>query len=354
MSEASQSSAKLITIFGPPSGFTHFCVFILHHLLRATIGEFDHVAASEVNQLRPAWAARRHSNFLLFSDCPERAIIETYLRTSAPVILIVEDPVDVIEHIIHERALDPAWAIRLAEQSLSTLIDVLYTDHTLRIPRDSGMSLKEFLSNAARHFALPLEETHIHEIGKAIAPGVIDPASRTMDLLYRTNWPNAAPRSGGKIKRNLQMLSPILNRMREIQAGRPPVSFEWPVELFMQGGSPHVLFCGEVSLVGPARCIIYGPYLSLPNGEWEVEARLHVSENYSGNGLEIDVYQSEVLCSRRFPLPAAGGLELRARFRSSDPRSAVQLRFMTTQGAIEGVLSLLSVKITAVNGLSVQ
>ncbi len=346
MSEGAQGSAKLITVFGTPSGFTRFGVFVVHSLLRATVKEFDHTAASEIQYLRAAWSTRRHENFLLFADCPERAIVDTYLRTKAPVIIFYEDPKDVALDLVRERSLQATWAVRVAEQTLTTFSDLISCDQALVVQRERQLSLSDFLVSTSGHFGLPLADAHLDSVAKEVAPGLNGALGMSMDDLYHLHWTSGEPNAKfDPALHDMSLFEPVFERLRRLAQGQTIKEIDWPIFMMIAGGAPNSIFNGSVDLVGPARCVIYGPYMCLPTGLWRLNAAITVADNHSGNELEIDIYQSDILVRNRFALPAEGDLEVRAQFKTNEPRDAVQLRLITTEGAIEGRLSIRSISL---------
>lgn len=353
MSEEAKASGRLISIFGTPSGFLRFSCLVLHGLLRKTVKDFDHVAASEIQHLRAALSKRQHPNFLLLSDCPERSIVQTYLNTKTPVLIVYEDPMDVALDLIRERGIEPAWAVRFTEQSLTTLDDLIRSDNALIIPRGRRVSLANFLVQTAEHFGIPLDEANMGAIAKSVAPKVEDALHVSMDDLYKLylqeQYPNGQP---GLNRQAMVRFEPIFARLRRLVDAQIIDELTWPLFMLLTGDAPNADFNGSIDLTGPARCLVYGPYLCLPFGSWGLRASIAINENRSGNELEVDIYQASVLVRNRFTLPVDGDLEIRAQFENREPRIPLQLRLITLEGAIEGRMKVNSISLTKLNNLS--
>ena len=353
MSEEAKTSGRLISIFGTPSGYLRFASLLLHNMLATTVKNFDHVAASELQHLRAALSKRRHPNFLLLSDCPERSIVDVYLNTQTPVLVVFEDPEDVATDLIRERGIEPTWAVRYTEQSLTTLDDLIRSDQALIMPRERRIMLADFLIQVAEHFSLPLADADLEIIARKVAPKTQDALTMSMEDLYQLNLINLNP--NGQSAFNPQVLAPfepIFERLRRLLNSQTDSEINWPIFMLMEGDAPKSTFDGSLDLTGPARCIVYGPYMCLPYGSWGLRASITINENRSGNELEIDVYQSSVLVRNRFPLPLEGDLEIRAQFKNSEPRVPLQLRLITAEGAIEGRITVNSITLIKLEDLS--
>lgn len=336
---------KLITAFGPPSRFTRFSVSILKKALSVSSGSFDDVNAVEVSQLRRAWEERQHGVFFLYSDCPERSIVDTYLKTKAPVILILDDPACVTSDVIGERGLEPDWAFRLTEQSLTILADLIQSSQSLIIRRDESYSLYSFLKSIFAHFNMNIMDTDCAAIAAQIAQTMQASVSDCIGALADRIYPETKTPSSIPDKRFAQHLEDQFERLRRISAGQSIHEIVWPVEMFLASADHKAPFRGAVELLGPPKCLAYGPYLHVPAGHWVLEARIIVENCSPGTKIIFDLYQSQVIVSNTFGIPNNGQLTLHATFDVIDPRIPYQLRLITAEGNIEGSLAIHSARL---------
>lgn len=337
--------AKLVTVFATPSGFTNFTFHLIQHLLRVTLVSFDQIIASEFDHLKRSWNSRQHPNVLLFCDCPERGIVETYLKTKGRAVVLLDDPLAIAAFLVAKGNMSPTWAVRTAEQTITAIADLVQRDHVLVIERRHKMTATEFLKTVAGFFCFDLSDPQIEIILRTL---LRPPASPEISLeeLYLQNWPNAASMAAVSSAPEFKQFSSLLQQMRQRLTIVAPDTLEWPYWMFISTESPETGFLGSVDLTGPARCILYGPYLCLPVGEWHLKAAIKITNNFSGNHLAVDVFQANVLASSTFALPTEGHFLLTTKFSVNEPRRAIELRFMLVQGAIEGTLTLKEVTIS--------
>lgn len=345
MHTADPPLAKLVTVFATPSQFTNFCFFLVQHLLRVTLRDFDQIVASELEHLKRAWSSRKQANVLLLCDCPERRLVETYLRTQGRALVILDDPLEISTFLASMGSLPPPWAVRTADQTVTTIADLVPRDHALVIERRHQWTASDFLKTVADFFAIEISDAQIEALFNSL---LHPPASPDISLedLYVRNWPAATPLPDQAPTGPFAMFSSLLDQMRRRLTGAAYDAIDWPISMFINTACPDQPFDGSVDLTGPARCVIYGPYLCLPIGRWSLNATIDVCDNFSGNQLSVDVFQGAVLAHKTFTLPSEGHFLLTARFAVTEPRKAIELRFMLLQGAIEGKITLRRVTIS--------
>ncbi len=345
------NESRLVTAFGVPSAFAYFCAHILQHLVRAVFKDFDHGTVADVEQLKAAIANRRHPSLLIFSDRPDRTIVNAYLKTNAPAMLIYDDPVDVVDFIMREHKMTAEWACRSAQQSIISLAPLFRSDQSLKISRNSAGTLEDFLREAADHFDLIVDDASIAEVCEALSRGGEINSNTPLEQAYTSLSPQTRPASSPDepLDRSLAPFEPLITFLRRVSAGEDHDVFEWPIPLFVSGDFPGWPFRGMIEMTGPARCILYGPYLGLPAGRWCLCLTAKVKDNQSGNALDVDLSQPGRMVRQRFTLPASGRIEIRALIDSDEPRSSHELRLMIVEGAIEGGIEIERVTISRVS-----
>lgn len=123
-------------------------------------------------------------------------------------------------------------------------------------------------------------------------------------------------------------------------------SIIWPREKFFYTGARDQPMPAMISLVGPARILFYGPYLTLPRGNWTARSTVVVGDNKAGNGLRIDVcIAGNVVAMGDAVLPAEGAFAVDLPFEVEDATTAIEIRFASTEGAIDGWFDLEQVEL---------
>ncbi|MCY1669379.1 hypothetical protein [Rhizobium sp. SL86] len=330
----------LVATFGPSSAFAYWCLFSLNTITEVVLGEFDYIGASTVHDLKAALGTRRKKHLHLYSDCPDQGLIKAILGSRIPFIILEEDPVDVHDFLIRERGLGWMEALRLASLFSATTAPLYDSPLALRLTRSERLTLGQFVGQVATHLGLDVEGDLYRNILQRLHPSG-DP-DRSIETIILEQIANARPRRDTvdlpPFEQSIAM--PVLASMRHDRIGKLPESLRWPADLFVGHAGISVLLSQPIEMLGPARCLIYGPYLHLPVGQWQLSLSLDVADNYSGNALDIDIFHGRVLQMESFKLPPAGQMSLKLRVPVSESREPLQIRLIQREGAIEGLLKI--------------
>lgn len=347
----------LITTFGPPSGYTQCSLFLMRLLTDELLRDVDYLVAGELSQLREAWAARRQPHVFFFADCPERALVDVFLKLQAPSVIFLEDPNEVTGYIVRERGITWPWALRLTHQCLVSIGDLIASENALVLRREYELTLREFFTAIAKQFQIEGSEAQYRRVlEKADLAGEFTLDS-PLETVLLARWQHSRPiHSGldGIEKSDGRVIASMNAPLKAVMAGRRVDRFHWPQEMFICGDRPNDALLGSIDMLGAARCLCYGPYLHLPMGDWEVALEMEVRENLSGNRFDVDIFHGEVVALESFAIPAAGHFRIQAHFPIRDPREPVQVRIIMREGAIEGILEVKSASVRAAQPSSVS
>jgi hypothetical protein len=138
-------------------------------------------------------------------------------------------------------------------------------------------------------------------------------------------------------------LAAVLAPYAELTRGRRPAEIVWPLDLFtrVDGRSWREPF----ELAGPARALIYGPYMHLPAGAWTARVEFEIDGALSGVEASTDVRLHEVVAEKSFVMPAKGVFAYDLDFEARDPHQPVEVRLFLRKAAIEGVFLPRSVRL---------
>ncbi|MGU3495268.1 hypothetical protein ACLBXM_14590 [Xanthobacteraceae bacterium A53D] len=343
----------LITTFGAPSSYTQCCIYLMRLLTAKLLREVDYIAVSERTQLKEAWENRSRSHVFFFSDFPERALVNVFLNIDAPSIVFLEDPDVITDYIMRERKVTWPWAVRLTNQCMITIGDIIASENALVLRREYELTLREFFNAIIQHYEIKAKEEQLASIVRKITKGKgkeIYTLDTPLETVLLERWPKTRTREQSLkalARTDLGTVHQMNDALKPILAGRRLEQMAWPQEMFIAGDRPNDTLIGVIEMLGPARCLSYGPYLHLPAGEWTLLLDLGVRENFSGNSVDIDILQGEVITMDRFALPAEGDFQLRATFEVVEPRLPIQVRVLMREGAIEGMLEIRSATVTA-------
>lgn len=348
----------IINAFGLPSGFAQWTVYLLRIFTDVTLSSVDYLTAADLNQMRTAWATRKHANLFFYADCPDRPLVNLFLKVnSIPSIILVEDPADITGYIMRERGLHWSWAARLTNQCIAALSDLFLEQNTLMLKREYELTFEEFFNAIAQHCNIPMSSEQLDQIMLRVDPAGGFSRSTPLEDAMLQRIKHARP--VGYVDESLTpderaVMEGIHTPMRDLIACREITGIALDPQMLISGDRPQSTLYGVIEMLGPARCLCYGPYVHLPCGDWHAVLEFAISENLSGNTFDIDVYHRDVITVESFELPTMGRFAAHVPFRVVDPRDAVQIRLIMREGAIEGLLDVKSISFSSVSDQRTQ
>lgn len=335
----------LIAAFGPASAFIRWCLNALNSISTVTLGEFDYISVNTMEDFKTAIAGRSSRHVLLYTNSPDQGLIEAFEKSKIPFLALEEDPADITSFIMRERQLDWKPAARLASLTFATTADLFTSPYALRIARHNRVSVGNFIEQVAEHLGLELHEDQFEELLRGLAPN--GTATSCVEDLILEQIPHAMPigQRPEISETDRPILDMLISSMRYDKDGKIPEHFSWPAELFIGKDGGNHLLRQPIDMTGPPRLLLYGPYLHIPFGVWEIILTLKIDENFSGNSVDIDIFHQRVLKMETFKLPASGVMALKAKFSIEESRHPVEIRMILREGAIEGKIQIADVNI---------
>ncbi|QNA82904.1 hypothetical protein G4G27_01925 [Sphingomonas sp. So64.6b] len=116
-----------------------------------------------------------------------------------------------------------------------------------------------------------------------------------------------------------------------------------PMGLMLEAVPPYLSATDPISLLGPARCLSFGPYLHLPSGRWRAKFTFAASDNKSTNSIGFDITaDEEIKLEETFDIKKSGKFAASCEFAIEDSFYPFEFRTHLRRGAIAGEFSLLS------------
>ncbi len=128
--------------------------------------------------------------------------------------------------------------------------------------------------------------------------------------------------------------------------------FTWSPQLFFMGDSPNEAPTQAIDITGRARCLLYGPFITIPPGHWSVHVTLASSKASGGTAFVVEAFAGSPLGHVVIHAPAAGGVfdaHLTFTIESSDASAdhPFQVRIFNERAVFDGRLGLGKVTLTA-------
>jgi hypothetical protein len=342
----------LVSVFGVPSPLAQWGNHLIRAMLDVAVGEYRDINACTFEELRTTWRTGSSPHAAFFADAPDALIVRTFLNSGACILGFAEEPSDIVGFAMLERGIDIRSAIRLAALSFSTLHDLFLADGILLVRRGSRpMSVRGLLRHIAEFYELSLSPEQVEGVVSRLSAAHDISAEATIDELIARSVPLAKPvgywaAHAPAVDRELARV--VLKPYARLLDRQPLTTATWPRELFLSADQPGVPLSGPIDMTGPARYLVYGPYMHVARGQWIATLRFAIADNRSGNALVLDVYCGEVLCVGRVDLPESGIYTVDLPFEIEEPRLALEVRVAMDRGAIEGWFDLRQVELNRV------
>jgi hypothetical protein len=335
----------LLTMFGVPTALTARGVQIIRALASVILGNADFIAAGSVEELRAAWGKLSTRNVIFYHESPTGEITSFFRKSAAPMLIFVDDPVEVAFALVRERGAGILDAMRATSLCFSALEEVAVSKQALVLDAcsDLDLSFRALLQIVCRHFDLPFSDLLVMAIMKSLRQdGAI-----ASDTISDDPWSAGVIRGSepAAVGDQLETVETCLAPYREIQGRKRVRGVTWPPSAFMsmdQGGKPAV---GMFDMTGKRRIFFYGPYLGLPPGRWVARIDFEVANNRMGCVMQVNAISKDFLTQGRVQLPEAGRHSCIIPFETVEPKWPVEIHFTLDQGVLEGQFGLLNVDI---------
>lgn len=341
----------LLVSFGSPSAIGYAVTHIARAALEGCIGEHALFQVVSLDDFKAKWQASAEDKrraVLVVSDCPHAEVVGLFSAARGPIVVSCDSFDHIVGYVMRARGMEFAPAVRFATQVLCALETLADAPNVMRVTSDDyGRSLQAVASALVDFTGLPTTDA---QFGTVMARLLGEEGRRDegfRDFVER-HFPHvnegegSIPLSAGEA----DTLTRLCDDYGPLTRAHPLDAARWPTALFLDWDRPGRFLSGPVSLLGPARFIVCGPYLHLPRGRWRMSVEIEVEDCLSDNRLGADVFSGRILAAATMRLPARGARGFDLDFEVADPLLPVELRMQLLTGAIEGSLRLLDVRLS--------
>lgn len=331
-----------VAVFGVSTHFAYWGFHLVREIVGIVTGETLHVHVTSLQTLQERLGERDDASVVVTSDFPDADLMEFLLPSPYPLIVFADSNDEFAEWTAYSRKISLQNAVRFCSNIVCVLTPAFLTrralvlDPQIRTPNLVEAIVAHLFSSADEGLALSVYETLARE-GRLPLDG---PPDWRLSASFAEI--EVAPVDLG---RAAEMKSALAS-YASVFARTFPAEIVWPVAMFTCPDSERGR--APIELTGPARIIMYGPYLHLPAGQWTARVEFEIDGAESGVEAATDVLISEVLVEKLFVMPRKGIFAYELAFSVSDPRRAVEIRLSTRRSAIEGRLLVRSVVVRAI------
>jgi hypothetical protein len=338
---AGASAPVGVAVVGDATLFAHYGFHVVRRVVEAIAGTTVYLHITSLDEMRVGFAERSGNSVVITSDFPDADCARLLCASDLPLIAFVDDPSDTLNWIISSRSPNFIDATRFATRVFSAIALPLTTQRTLLIDGASDHSPEAIVAAIINHVFPGRGE----EFTTATFDYLVKSKQISREVVVdRSEY--RKPDTGVISATDAELLAEMRNVVEcysDLLLGRLPEQFFWPLDLFIRldNRPPRAPF----ELTGPARVLLFGPYLHLPVGDWVVRFEFEIDGAISSVEATTDVYINEVVIEKMFMMPARGIYAYELSFRVEDPHVPIQLRLFTKTSAIEGIFLPRSVRI---------
>lgn len=335
----------LLTVFGVPTAAAFRGFQIVQAFFTEMVGGFDLLTAATVEELRSAWAGRVHQHVLYFSEAPGADVVSFFRQAQAPMLVFVDDPVEIALALQVERGLDQLQSARASSLSVSVLEEIWVAPDVMLINAGRGgtLSLFDFVEALAAFLTLPCSDEQVLRVMERLRlQGFSLGDAGGSWLRLQLNGDPGSDRQAPSSE-ELGLLHRYLGSYRPVAAQQPLSVVIWPEETFVSVDHGWTGLNGMLDMTGRQRRLIEGPWFGLPRGRWQATIEFVVLDNLMGCVMQVHVVAQRVLRQGRIAIPETGSHSCSLVFDHEDADTPLVIQFTLDRGVLQGRFRLVRV-----------
>ena len=336
LSLISKSLEPVALIAGLPSSLTYFAADLCRDLLARRHGACEVISLNNLESATVEKIGATSGPALFLCEVPDAAVAAMAKDAAFPILVLDHDFVAASYDFMAARnanLLDTARTMARAQMGLFALADISRAA-VVRVDQHEAPAL------LAKSIAASLGMSREIVSDMIEARSLARPLTEVLDEIFVHE----------KLSRSDEM-EDILQRLGRFY-GSPLESrtaLDVPMGMLLQATPPYQPATYTLELLGPARCLTFGPYLYLPRGRWRSNFTFLSLDNVSGNTIGMDVAaDQEIKFDRDFDINVSGKFTFSSEFDIEDPFYPIEFRTFLRRGSIGGVFQPLSLTLETV------
>ncbi|MBO0661385.1 hypothetical protein LQ948_02250 [Jiella sp. MQZ9-1] len=333
-------------VSGLRTSFTLFGFRVVECIAKASFGDVQTAQVDNLERFYEALKSRSTDAMVVFLQNNESRITTLLRRTQSKVVVFGADVSDAAALFIHRYNRPFAAAVRVSALAAAGLAELCESASVVLYPKlGVDAKLLPLVQSLALFYGIDPDKAFLKRVAKHLRIASLDSTTTIGPLLHKfwlEGTKDAADMLSDEERGILDALDQSYGELM-VSGGYETVS--WPIGALYSPIEKQIGFSSPVELVGQARRLTYGPYLHLPAGDWLFESVLSVSENQSGNKMEVILRERHTARAQTtFDLPARGRLAVTLRFMIENVRNPVEIYFSVKEAGIEGIVEIESLR----------
>ncbi|HEY0104558.1 MAG TPA: hypothetical protein VGB91_00640 [Rhizomicrobium sp.] len=336
-----------------PGRLSEWCEALMVRLLGATGAAPAHILANGLGDLGREILAADRLRALVVARQPELPLCRSLIATGRPLLVVLDEPARAVRMLMTDNGLAYAEATRFVANCLASFVPLLGARNALVLRAAADLSEFATARRIADHFEFGVDDETLRGLARDATRAADAWSALRIDELgefeaSRTAPPPAAmfedvPLIGGRgLAAHEAVLGPVWKHLN----GAAPSETIWPPSLFYVGDAPSRPATEPVDVTGVSRCLIFGPYIRLPEGAWSCSVVLASTPGAVGMRMVAEVIAGVSLNRVDFEVAEAGIFEVEISFVHANPDLPIEVRLFNAEAAFEGEIAIGQVRMT--------
>lgn len=335
----------LLGICGTRSALSRVIQRLAARIAEETIGVPYPLVIASKEQLSETWKSiplEKRQSILLYSEFPLASFRQLLVDSNISVIICMDDFEEIFAWQKSKEAEDFMLALRLATQcAVMTSQLIPATRHLLITPDKYETPVLDVAREILKFFSIRCDEAQWEKLRKILGGEKGDGATlRDFAVSQISDAPSTAEVFKALSPEDRHAAVEVARGYAPLSNGLPIETVSWTRRCFIDGDVTDRPVMGSKLLVGPARCLFFGPYIHLPPGQWNCELEIEVNDCPADTLAMADVYDDDIIAAVSMRLPRRGVYVIDMPFENRRVDAALQFRLSLLKGSIEGELLL--------------
>jgi hypothetical protein len=277
ISDTGCRTVMIIFAFAVPGRFGEWCDALIARATERCLGAVVAISANSSDEVVGHLIRSEGSNFFVKGPRPEPWLHHILKSTEKPFTIVLDDPREAALDLIYRHELDMADAVRRVASSCASMMACVALPGALVL--SSSRDWEHPLLTAqkiVRHYGLLLESAELERIVSELAMAGLCPSTDA------PTWISAA-----ETETVISVVSGAVTPYVDHFLGAPFGPITWANDLIVADG--HVPATHAVDITGRVRALLYGPYITVPPGNWTAEIVLGFSQEATETNFLIDL-----------------------------------------------------------------
>jgi hypothetical protein len=319
---------------GLPSGFAEWCDILITCLMTQGLGPTETIGVDSIEEFTIAVIKARSPHMVMGLRQPRSNLSRTVLEAGIPFILAVDDPRLALHYLVARHGVDFLEAVRMVARSCAGIVTFASAPGALVLRAEQQHWESSLATAIAHHLSLPSDASVIAE---ALETAAARESSAGRDT-FQAWW--ASLDEAGQTIANSALAAYV-----EYFGGSDLGPITWERELFFIGDEPGrqgaAAATRPIDITGRPRYLIFGPFLSLPPGNWSADIALGFSAEAAELSYVVEAGAPTRLAATTVDPRGAREMEINLPFVIDETVSGpLEIRVWNERTAFDGRLAL--------------